>query len=217
MNTITIELEKEDELLFTDFAKDKSMTLSELARNSVFEIIETGYDILENKKEVEKMEKFEKVLNKILKFKENSTTCTHKEKKIAMSTVTIELTKEDELLFTDFAKNNSMTLSELIIESIFEIIDTEYDIIEYDKAMEEFEKDPVTYTQEEVDRMLGLDPEEIDKLSKLFIKIDKAMEKFEKDPETYTHEEVTKMLGLDKEEIDKLSQLLDSNTKSNIF
>ena len=50
-----------------------------------------------------------------------------------------------------------LTVSEFIRQSVMEQIEDEYDLKAYEKAMEEYRKNPVTYTHEEVCRMLELD------------------------------------------------------------
>ena len=52
---------------------------------------------------------------------------------------------------------NNMTLSDLVRQAIMERIEDEYDLKIYYEAMEEFKKNPVTYTHEEVKKMLELD------------------------------------------------------------
>ncbi|MBQ7242320.1 MAG: CopG family transcriptional regulator [Firmicutes bacterium] len=71
-------------------------------------------------------------------------------------TVSLRLSEEDEKLFKDYAKNNNITLSELIRRAVYEMIEDEYDLQVYREALAEYEKDPVSYTHEEVGRMLGL-------------------------------------------------------------
>ena len=72
-------------------------------------------------------------------------------------TISVRLNDEDSRLFRKYAEINNMTISELVRQAIMERIEDEYDLKAYYEAMEEFKKNPVTYTHEEVKRMLELD------------------------------------------------------------
>jgi len=72
-------------------------------------------------------------------------------------TISVRLNDEDSRLFRKYAELNNMTISELVRQAIIERIEDEYDLKAYYEAMEEFKKNPVTYTHEEVKRMLELD------------------------------------------------------------
>ncbi len=72
-------------------------------------------------------------------------------------TISVRLNDEDSKLFKKYAEMNNMTISELVRQAIMERIEDEYDLNLYHEAMEEFKKNPVTYTHEEVKRMLELD------------------------------------------------------------
>ena len=50
-----------------------------------------------------------------------------------------------------------MNVSELIRQTILEKIEDEYDLSAYKKAMEDYNKNPVSYSHEEVKKMLGFD------------------------------------------------------------
>lgn len=71
-------------------------------------------------------------------------------------TVSVRLTAEDEKLFKTYAKNNNISLSELIRSAVLEKIEDEYDLEVYRQAYEEYQKNPVTYTLDEVEKELGL-------------------------------------------------------------
>lgn len=73
-----------------------------------------------------------------------------------MMTVSVRLTVEDEKLFKTYAKNNNISLSELIRSAVLEKIEDEYDLEVYRQAYEEYQKNPVTYTLDEVEKELGL-------------------------------------------------------------
>lgn len=70
--------------------------------------------------------------------------------------VSIRMTNEEKELANAYAKLNGVSLSEAIKRAYFEKIEEEYDIALADAALREFEKDPTTYTHEEVKKMLGL-------------------------------------------------------------
>ncbi len=72
-------------------------------------------------------------------------------------TISVRLNEEDSRLFRKYAEMNNMTLSDLVRQAIMERIEDEYDLKIYYEAMEEFKKNPVTYTHEEVKKMLELD------------------------------------------------------------
>ena len=55
-----------------------------------------------------------------------------------------------------FAKINNMSVSEFIRKAVMERIEDEIDLQDYQKAMADFKKNPVTYSMEEVAKELGL-------------------------------------------------------------
>lgn len=54
----------------------------------------------------------------------------------------------------EYAKRHNLTLNSAIKEAFFEKVEDEYDIALADAALREFEKDPKTYSIEEVKKML---------------------------------------------------------------
>ena len=70
--------------------------------------------------------------------------------------VSIRMTQEEKELANAYAKISGLSLSEAIKRAYFEKIEDEYDIALADAALREFEKDPVTYSHEEVKKMFGL-------------------------------------------------------------
>ena len=72
-------------------------------------------------------------------------------------TISIRLNEEDAKLIKSYAKINKTTISEFVRNAIMEKIEDEYDLECYYKAMEEFKKNPKTYTHEEVKRMLNIE------------------------------------------------------------
>ncbi len=71
-------------------------------------------------------------------------------------TISLRLNEADTTLFKDYAKMHGITMSELVRSSVIERIENEYDLKAYEKAMEEFKANPVTYTLDEVEKELGL-------------------------------------------------------------
>lgn len=69
-------------------------------------------------------------------------------------TISLRLSKTDLMLFKKFAEINRITVSELIRSSVMERIEDEYDLKVYKKAMQEFKRNPVTYSLKEVEKEL---------------------------------------------------------------
>ena len=72
-------------------------------------------------------------------------------------TISLRLNEKESLLFKKYAEIKKMSVSELIRQTVMERIEDEYDIDAYDKAMEEHLKNPIVYSQAEVQKMLGLE------------------------------------------------------------
>lgn len=71
-------------------------------------------------------------------------------------TISVRLSEEDTKLIKTYAEMNNLSLSDLIRVAVMEKIEDEYDLESYHKAMEEYKKNPKTYTMEEVKKELGL-------------------------------------------------------------
>ena len=71
-------------------------------------------------------------------------------------TVSLRLNKEDEKLIKKYAELKGVSLSDLFRNALIQQIEDEYDLECYKKAIKEFEKNPTTYTLEEVKKELGL-------------------------------------------------------------
>lgn len=50
-----------------------------------------------------------------------------------------------------------MTVSDFIRQTVLERIEDEFDLVAYDKAMEDYKSNPVTYSHDETRKMLELD------------------------------------------------------------
>ena len=71
-------------------------------------------------------------------------------------TISVRLSDKDTELIKTYAKINNISLSDLIRNAVLEKIEDEYDLECYKKAVEEYRKNPKTYTMEEVKEELGL-------------------------------------------------------------
>ncbi len=69
-------------------------------------------------------------------------------------TISLRLNDSDSKLIKAFANMNGLTVSELVRRTVLERIEDEYDLKAYEKAIDEYRKNPATYTHEEVCRML---------------------------------------------------------------
>lgn len=71
-------------------------------------------------------------------------------------TISIRLSNEDTQLVKSYANLHGISVSEFVRRSILEHIEDELDLKAYDEAMEEYKKNPKTYSLEEVERELDL-------------------------------------------------------------
>ncbi len=72
-------------------------------------------------------------------------------------TFEINLNDEDTATLQRYMKDRNMTVSEVARQAILEMIfDDDADLAAYNKAMEEYRKDPTTYSFEEVCKELGI-------------------------------------------------------------
>ena len=71
-------------------------------------------------------------------------------------TISVRLNDKDTELIKAYAKMNNISLSDLIRNAVLEKIEDEYDLECYYKALEEYKKNPKTYTMDEVKKELGL-------------------------------------------------------------
>ena len=78
------------------------------------------------------------------------------EKGVLHMTISLRLSDEDSTLIKKYAELKNMTVSEMIRQTVLERIEDEFDLTAYNKAMEEYKNNPVTYTHEEVKKMLEL-------------------------------------------------------------
>lgn len=69
-------------------------------------------------------------------------------------TVSVDFSDRDTELLEKYAASKNLSLSELVRQTLLEKIEDESDLQLFDEAMEEYRKDPVTFSQDEVERML---------------------------------------------------------------
>ena len=70
--------------------------------------------------------------------------------------ISLRLSEEDTILIKNYAAIHNISVSDLIRQSVMEKIEDEYDLEAFEKAMEDYRKDPVTYSLEEVGKELDL-------------------------------------------------------------
>lgn len=78
-----------------------------------------------------------------------------------MDTINVRVNKVDKKLLESYAKTNNKTISDVIRESIDDIIENEIHLKLYQEGMKEFQKDNTTYTHDEVLKELGIKKEEL--------------------------------------------------------
>ena len=72
-------------------------------------------------------------------------------------TFEINFDEKEGKLVEDYMKVRNMNISEVARQAILEMIfDDDADLAAYNQAMDEYKKDPTTYTHEQVKKMLGL-------------------------------------------------------------
>ena len=71
--------------------------------------------------------------------------------------ISFRLSEQENNLFKKYAEMNQMSVSDLIRQSVMERIEDEYDLKVYEDAMAVYQKNSVTYTHDEVKKMLELD------------------------------------------------------------
>ena len=71
-------------------------------------------------------------------------------------TISVRLSDKDTELIKAYADMNNISLSDLIRNAVMEKIEDEYDLECYKKSINEYKKNPKTYTLDEVKEELGL-------------------------------------------------------------
>lgn len=78
-----------------------------------------------------------------------------------MDVINVRVSETDKRLLESYAKSNNKTISDVIRDSIDEIIEDEIHLKLYEEGMKKFEIDNKTYTHEEVLKELGIKREEL--------------------------------------------------------
>ena len=69
----------------------------------------------------------------------------------------VRLSPAEDVLIKKYAALNNMNVSEFVRQAVLERIEDEIDLQAYERAMAEYRKNPVTYTHDEMRRILELD------------------------------------------------------------
>lgn len=71
-------------------------------------------------------------------------------------TISVRLSEADTELIKSYAALNNISVSELVRQAVMEKIEDEIDLKLFDEAMDDFKKNPKTYTLDEAEKELGL-------------------------------------------------------------
>ena len=71
--------------------------------------------------------------------------------------ISMRVSEQEKKLIQEFADHYGVSISEFIRLAVMERIEDEYDLKCYEQAKAEYEKDPKTYTFDEVNKMLGIE------------------------------------------------------------
>ena len=71
-------------------------------------------------------------------------------------TISLRLNEQDAMLFKKYAELKNISMSELVRQAVMERIEDELDLKAFEAAMEEYKANPITYSHDEVRRMLDL-------------------------------------------------------------
>lgn len=70
--------------------------------------------------------------------------------------VSVRLSEKENDIIRNYARLNNISVSELFRRAVLEKIEDELDLKAYEKAMEAYQKNPVAYTLDEIEKELGL-------------------------------------------------------------
>ena len=68
--------------------------------------------------------------------------------------ISLRLSDREDDLFRRYADMKGISVSEMVRRTVLSKIEDEFDLQAYDKAFAEYQKNPVTYTNEEVRKMV---------------------------------------------------------------
>lgn len=70
--------------------------------------------------------------------------------------ISVRLEEKDEQLVRAYTKVIGVNISDFVRDTIMEKIEDELDLMAYEKAIEEYKKEPVSFTLDDVEKELGL-------------------------------------------------------------
>lgn len=68
----------------------------------------------------------------------------------------VRLSPAEDTLIREYAAMNNMNVSEFVRQAVLARIEDEIDLRAYEKAMQEYRENPVSYSLDEVEKELGL-------------------------------------------------------------
>lgn len=71
-------------------------------------------------------------------------------------TISLRLSDEDSNIIKTYAKLKKQSVSEILRNAVMEQIENEYDLECYEKAMSKYNKNPISFSHDEVGKMLGM-------------------------------------------------------------
>lgn len=71
-------------------------------------------------------------------------------------TISVRISDEETKLIKSYAKTHKLSLSALIRNTVLEKVENEYDLGRYKKVIEEYKKNPKTYTFDDLKKELDL-------------------------------------------------------------
>lgn len=71
-------------------------------------------------------------------------------------TISLRLNEADADVIRKYAEMHSLSVSDLIRQTVMERIENELDLTAYNKAMDAYRSNPVTYSLDEVEKELGI-------------------------------------------------------------
>ena len=74
-----------------------------------------------------------------------------------MNIITLRINDEDNKLVRDYAKNNNITISDLVRDSVLERIEDDIDLKLYNQAMKDHKENPKDISFDEMIDELGFD------------------------------------------------------------
>ena len=70
--------------------------------------------------------------------------------------ISVRVDDEEGTLIKSYAHLKNITVSELVRKVVLEKIEDEYDLHLYNKSMEEYKRNPITYSLNDIEKELGL-------------------------------------------------------------